>query len=74
MEGTAFLNCYQFGDKHVMHYFCSVCGICPFQVIAGVPENYTGPAARGYYRLNLGCVHRLDVFALDIELIDGRSF
>lgn len=74
IEGRAFLNRYQFGDKHVEHYFCNECGICPFNVIAGVPETYTGPAEPGYYRINLGCVHGLDVFALDVDVIDGRSF
>lgn len=74
IEGGAFLSLYQFGDKDVNHYFCSKCGIYPFHVVAAVPAAYDGPAKPGYYRVNLGCVHDLDVFALDIDVIDGRSF
>ena len=74
IEGASFLSLYQFGDKCVNHFFCRKCGICPFQTVAGVPATYKGPAKPGYYRINLGCVRELDVFALDIGIIDGRSF
>jgi hypothetical protein len=73
IEGASLLSLYQFGDKDVNHYFCSKCGICPFSVVAGVPAAYEGPAKPGDYRINLGCVHDLDVYALDVGLIDGRS-
>lgn len=74
LEGMASLRCYRFGDEHVNHWFCERCGIGPFHTIAGLPEDYDGPAKPGYYRINLGCVHELDATALEIELIDGRSF
>jgi hypothetical protein len=74
IEGTASLSLYQFGDKDVNHYFCSRCGVTPFVVVAALPATYDGPARPGYYRVNLGCVHELDALALDIEVIDGRSF
>jgi hypothetical protein len=74
IEGAACLSLYQFGDAHVEHYFCKRCGVHPFFVVAGVPVTYDGPAKPGYYRVNLGCVAELDVSALDIDVIDGRSF
>jgi len=74
LEGESFLTVYQFGDKDVNHLFCRTCGISPFNRVAKIPRDYTGPARPGYYRVNLGCVQELDVFALDIEIIDGRSF
>jgi hypothetical protein len=73
LEGESFLTRYQFGDKDVNHYFCRTCGICPFSQVAKVPADYRGPARPGDYRVNLGCVQELDVFDLDIEIIDGRS-
>ena len=74
VEGAENLGKYQFGDKDVNHLFCRTCGIFPFNTIASVPADYGGPARPGDYRLNLGCVEGLDVSALDIELVDGRSF
>ena len=74
LEGESSLNLYQFGDKDVNHYFCRTCGISPFNQVAKIPPDYTGAAKPGYRRINLGCVQELDVFALDIEVIDGRSF
>jgi len=73
IEGMSSLALYQFGDKDVNHHFCRTCGICPFVTVAAVPPTYVGAAKPGYYRINLGCVEGLDVYALDIEIIDGRS-
>jgi len=42
--------------------------------MASVPPDYTGPARPGDYRINLGCVHDVDVLALDIEVINGKAF
>ncbi len=73
LDGTASLSLYQFGDRNVNHHFCRTCGICPFVTVAAVPPTYAGTARPGYLRLNLGCVEGLDVYTLDIEMIDGRS-
>ena len=56
------LSDYRWNDKVVNHLFCKTCGIYP----------YHGNAEYGY-RVNLGCVDGLDVFTLDIGLIDGKS-
>jgi len=73
VEGAERLARYQFGDKDVNHHFCPTCGIFPFNTVASVPPDYQGPARPGDYRINLGCVHDLDVLSLPIEIIDGRA-
>jgi hypothetical protein len=67
------LKRYRFGDRCLDHCFCSVCGIAVYSVVDNIPEGYKGPAQLGCYRINLGCVDGLDVYALPINVIDGRS-
>jgi hypothetical protein len=74
LEGNESLAVYQFGDKDVYHYFCKNCGICPFNGVASLPANYQGRAKIGDRRVNLGCIDGVDPLALEIEIIDGRSF
>jgi hypothetical protein len=74
LEGSESLAVYQFGDKDVRHYFCSTCGVCPFSGVASLPEGYEGRATIGSRRVNLGCVDGLNPLALEITVIDGRSF
>ena len=73
VEGKECLVLYQFGDKDVNHLFCRTCGISPFSTVASVPPEYRGSARPGEYRLNLGCVHDLDVLSLDIQILDGKA-
>ncbi len=73
VEGQEQLARYQFGDKDVNHFFCRTCGISPFITVASIPADYQGAARPGDYRLNLGCVHDLDVLALDIQVINGKA-
>ncbi len=73
VEGREHLALYRFGDKNVNHFFCHTCGISPFITVASVPPDYRGPARPGDYRINLGCVHGLDVLSLDIQVIDGKA-
>ena len=73
VEGTDRLSVYQFGDKAMNHFFCRTCGVSPFSTVASVPPDYPGPARAGDYRLNLGCVHDLDVLSLDIQVINGKA-
>ncbi|MCA9672252.1 MAG: GFA family protein [Myxococcales bacterium] len=61
-QDMSLLSDYRWGDGDVNHLFCKRCGIYP----------YHGDDACGY-RVNLGCVEGLDVLALEIGLIDGRS-
>ena len=74
LQGNDALSIYQFGDRALNHYFCKACGIHPFNEVTRVPPTYEGPARPGYRRVNLGCIDGLDPFALQIDIIDGRSF
>ncbi len=74
VEGKERLALYQFGDKDMNHFFCPTCGISPFSTVASVPPDYQGLARPGDYRVNLGCVHDLDVLSLDIQVINGKAF
>ena len=73
VEGMSSVALYQFGDSDVNHYFCGTCGICPFTTVASVPPDYVGAVKPGQYRVNLGCVDNLDIYGLEIEVLDGRS-
>jgi hypothetical protein len=73
VEGGEHLAVYRFGDQDVNHHFCMTCGIAPFSTVASVPPEHDGPAKAGDYRVNLGCVHELDVLTFKIDVIDGRS-
>jgi hypothetical protein len=64
---------YRFGDRCLDHCFCGVCGITVYSIVDNIPEGYKGPAQPGCYRINLGCVDGLDVYALPINVLDGRS-
>lgn len=74
VEGGESLAVYQFGDHAVYHYFCKTCGICPFSGVASLPDGYPGRAQIGDRRVNLGCIDGLNPLALEITVIDGRSF
>ena len=73
VEGREHLAVYQFGDKSMNHLFCRTCGIAPFSTVASVPPGYEGPARPGDHRVNLGCVHDLDVLSLTVQIIDGKA-
>jgi hypothetical protein len=74
IEGLDSLRSYRFGDHDVEHCFCATCGVYPFNLVAAVYASYDGPARPGDRRINLGCVEGVDVLALAIEMIDGRSY
>jgi hypothetical protein len=64
LVGLEKLSVYLWGDELVNHYFCRTCGIYPF---------HDSPVKPGR-RVNLRCVDGLDLEALEIEILDGRSF
>jgi hypothetical protein len=59
------LDVYLWNERVLNNYFCKACGI--FVYIGDGADNQDG------YRVNLGCVEGLDIFALDLRIIDGRS-
>ena len=64
LVGKETLTVYLWGDLMMNHYFCPRCGVFPFSDVI----------ATGKLRINLGCIEGLDPLALDISLLDGRSF
>lgn len=58
------LGLYQFGIKTAKHYFCKNCGIYTFHETA---------RKAGHYRVNLGCVEGVDIFALEADVFDGKN-
>jgi hypothetical protein len=71
VEGT--YRTYEWNDRDLAHCFCATCGIQVFNLVLKLPADYTGPARVRDRRVNLGCVEGLDVYALAIDIIDGRS-
>jgi hypothetical protein len=59
------LGLYEFDSKVAHHYFCKVYGIYPFNQTSRFAEQY---------RVNLGCVEDIDPLALEITVLDGKSF
>jgi hypothetical protein len=59
------LGRYLWNEKVLNNSFCKSCGI--FVYIAD------GENGKDGYRVNLGCVEGLDVFALEVKRIDGKS-
>lgn len=57
------LGLYQFGAKTAKHYFCKECGIYTFHETARKAE---------HCRVNLACIDEIDVFALPVEVFDGK--
>jgi hypothetical protein len=64
-RNRADLGLYRWNARVLQNYFCKTCGV--FTYIAD------GEDAKDGYRINLGCVEGLDVFALEVGRIDGRS-
>ncbi len=59
------LAVYLWNERVLANCFCKRCGI--FTYIAD------GENGKDGYRVNLGCVEGLDILALEIKIIDGRS-
>ncbi len=59
------LGVYLWNERVLTNYFCRTCGIFTY---IGDGEN-----AKDGYRVNLGCVEGIEVLALDVTIIDGKS-
>ncbi len=57
------LGTYQFGRRQAKHHFCRHCGVSTYSETERWP---------GQYIVNLGCVDRVDTFALETRVFDGR--
>jgi hypothetical protein len=59
------LGLYRWNERVLQNHFCKTCGV--FTYIADGEDGEDG------YRVNLGCVEGLDIFALEVGRIDGKS-
>jgi hypothetical protein len=57
---------YQFAKKHVHHLFCKTCGIHSFSQGAGRD-------GKPMMAINVRCLEGVDVGALEVKQVDGRS-
>ena len=57
---------YRFNKRHIAHHFCPTCGCAPYAA-ADAPDGTPMIA------VNVRCVDGVDVHALDIKPVDGRS-
>lgn len=66
LEGEEALRCYRFGAGRSQNWFCSVCGIhTHFLNTCDEPHDI---------KYNLACIDEVDLDALEIFSIDGRSY
>ncbi|CAG4922227.1 GFA family protein [Paraburkholderia saeva] len=63
-SGKEALTLYQFNTNVAKHYFCKHCGIYTFH------QTRTNPTL---WRVNLGCIEGVDVYALESSVGDGAS-
>jgi len=58
---------YTFGKQRIQHHFCPTCGIHPF-------GEGTDPSGKRMAAVNARCLEDVDLTALSVNHIDGRSF
>ena len=61
------LGDYTFNKHAIHHHFCATCGCTPF-------ARGSGPDGREMVAINLRCVPKCDLAALEINRVDGASF
>jgi hypothetical protein len=64
LAGQEDLTLYQFNTRVAKHFFCRHCGIYPF--------HQTRKDA-GLWRVNIGCLDEVDLYALESSVADGAS-
>ena len=60
------LSDYQFGKKRNHHVFCRTCGVRSF-------SRATGPDGKNVFAFNVRCLEGVDLAALTIKPVDGKS-
>jgi hypothetical protein len=58
---------YQFNRHNIHHLFCSTCGISSYGW-------GTGKSGDKMYSINVRCLDDVDVSALTVTMVDGKSF
>lgn len=64
VAGQEQLALYQFNTRAAQHFFCKVCGIYPFHQTRKDPNAW---------RVNIGCLDNVDLYALQSDVADGAS-
>jgi hypothetical protein len=64
--GEAALTDYQFGRKNIHHLFCSRCGVKSF-------ARATAPDGTPTVAVNVRCLERVDLDALQVKRFNGRA-
>ncbi len=64
LKGEDKLALYQWNTRVAQHYFCSACGIYTF---------HRKRAAPNHYGVNVHCLDGVDVSAVPVRLVDGKT-
>lgn len=67
IRGKEELQTYLFNKHAIAHQFCTTCGVEPF-------AEGKGPGGKTMCAVNLRCVETIDLDALEIQKVDGKSF
>jgi hypothetical protein len=65
-SGEGAVTDYQFGKKHIHHFFCSTCGIHAHGMGAG-------PDGKLMHMLNVRCLDGVDLSTLKVDHFDGKK-
>ena len=66
-SGEDALTEYKFNTHNIAHFFCETCGIQSF-------GRGTAPNGQAMVAINVRTLDDVDVFALQPQLVDGKSF
>lgn len=67
LSGEEVLRDYLFNEKVIHHLFCGECGVSSF-------ARGTKPDGSAAYAINVRCLDNVDVGALAVRQVDGKSF
>ncbi|MCH9770436.1 MAG: type I-B CRISPR-associated protein Cas8b1/Cst1 [Gammaproteobacteria bacterium] len=65
LSGKEDLTCYQFDSMQAKHYFCKHCGIYIY---------HQTRRSKDLLGVNSHCLEGVDIFDIEIKLVDGKSY